>query len=113
MDFNFSGVDTDKYDMFIKVNMGTQVGSNVLAYAGPFVRHDKTQRPISGAAFVTPYGDKVTKAHAKPFMYSTDTMIHEFGHIFGFTSWENMMPHYVGRSDNKYIWKGPKTLQLA
>merc|ERR1711957_31347 len=113
MDFNFSGVDTDKYDMFIKVNMGTQVGSNVLAYAGPFVRHPKTQRPISGAAFLTPYGNEVTEAHDSPFMYSIDTMIHEFGHIFGFIGWDRYQPHNLGVANNKHIWKGPKTLALA
>jgi hypothetical protein len=93
LNFSTAGRDTGAYDIFIKVNMGDdKQGGSTLAYAGPFVRHPKSQRPISGAAFLTPYGDKVNKSHATPITYATSVMIHEFGHIFGFTSWAQYQP---------------------
>jgi len=90
--FDTEGRDTSSYDMFIRVNMGVDKSGGTLAYAGPYVRHTTTQRPISGTAWLTPYGDKITREHATPMNYSTDTMIHEFGHIFGFTSFKEMHP---------------------
>jgi len=114
LDITTEGRNTGDYDIFIKVNMGdSKQGATVLAYAGPFVRHPDSQRPISGAAFLTPYGDKVNKGHATPVAYATSVMIHEFGHIFGFTSWERAMKHHIGVENNKHIWKGPKVLALA
>merc|ERR1740139_1423974 len=110
-DFTFDGKQS-QYDMFIKINLGTDSG-NVLAYAGPFARHPETQRPISGAAFITKFGDKMTQQNSKPFMYSTDTMIHEFGHIFGFIAWDQYQKQHLGTANGKIIWKGPKTLALA
>merc|ERR1740139_1840564 len=110
-DFTFDGKQS-QYDMFIKINLGTDSG-NVLAYAGPFARHPTTQRPISGAAFITKFGDKMTQQNSKPFMYSTDTMIHEFGHIFGFIAWDQYQKQHLGTANGKIIWKGPKTLALA
>merc|ERR1740139_1323795 len=110
-DFTFDGKQS-QYDIFIKINLGTDSG-NVLAYAGPFARHPTTQRPISGAAFITKFGDKMTQQNSKPFMYSTDTMIHEFGHIFGFIAWDQYQKQHLGTANGKIIWKGPKTLALA
>jgi len=113
MNFDTGSAQTWAYDIFIKVNMGKQDGATTLAYAGPFVRHAQSQRPISGAAFVAPYGDKVFREHKTPVTYATSVMIHEFGHIFGFTSWDTMQRHMVKVVDNKWVWYGPKVLALA
>jgi len=114
LDFDTGSADTSMYDIYIKVNMGKSTeGANTLAYAGPFVRHTQSQRPISGAAFVAPYGDKVFREHKTPVTYATSVMIHEFGHIFGFTSWDTMQRHMVKVVDNKWVWYGPKVLALA
>jgi len=113
IDFKLEGRDTSIYDLFIKVNLAKNEEEGTLAYAGPYLRHDKTQRPISGSTFVTLFGDNAAKEHSTPVQYAVETMVHEFGHIFGFISWKQFQPNYVGKANGKYIWKGPKTLALA
>jgi len=102
------------YDIYIKINMGSSNrGATVLAYAGPFVRHEQTQRPISGAAFLTAHGDKVCRQHNTPYAYATSLMIHELGHIFGFSSFNELHRANVGVVNGQYVWKGPILLAKA
>ena len=111
--FSFGDIDTSAYDIFIKINFGSNKGSNTLAYAGPYIRHPDSQRPISGAAFLTPFGDGVFQKKASPMTYAVSVMIHEFGHIFAFIGFRKYHPSYVGVANNKYVWKGPKTVAMA
>jgi len=73
----------EDYDLLIRVHLGQNMG-RALAYAGPYVRHEESQRPITGACWVTPMGDKWFMDRVNPFGTTVGTMIHEFGHIIAF-----------------------------
>lgn len=112
--YDISSSQQSQYDLLIKVKLCSNNG-NALAYAGPLVRHPDTQRPVSGTVCVLPYGDSNFKAADDSVNRAVGTIIHEFGHIISFISWQNYQAHnlVVDNTINRYKWKGAKVIEVA
>lgn len=109
------GKKMEDYDLLIRVHLGQDKG-RALAYAGPYVRHEKSQRPTTGACWVTPMGDQWFMKKSNPFGTAVGTMIHEFGHIIAFISFERMHAKLVQKpnsNSNLYKWIGPNVKEVA
>ena len=106
--FNFAGsAKMEDYDLLIRVFLCANNGS-ALAYAGPFVRHPDSQRPITGTVCILPYGDSNFKRAMDSVNRGAGTVIHEFGHIIAFISFDRYHRDKVtlDRTINKYKWTG-------
>jgi hypothetical protein len=99
----------EDYDLLIRVFLCPNKG-NALAYAGPFVRHPVSQRPISGTTCILPYGDDNFKKAKDSVNRAVGTVIHEFGHVMAFISFEKYHKGClkVDRSIGRFKWTCPK-----
>jgi len=103
------------YDLLIRVFWKTsQAGSSTLATAGPVLRHPDSQRPVTGNVSVYSNGDSNWTGKSA-LTTAADTMIHEFGHIISFISFDNMQKQHIIMNDTikKWVWTGPIVLQRA
>ena len=116
------GVDLTQYDLLVNVRWGEMAGNkSALAWAGPHQRHPDSQRPITGIVGVEKYGSDGWENYTdrkQAFKSAMNIMIHEFGHIIAFTSWETFLKDNVltiqGTDGNKeFYWKGPKAIEIA
>jgi hypothetical protein len=114
MGFVMGGKSMKDYDLLIRVFLCPNKG-NALAYAGPFVRHPDTQRPITGTVCILPYGDSNFKKAKDSVNRAVGTVIHEFGHVISFISWERYHKSCLkmDRSINKFKWTCEKVLEVA
>ena len=112
--FQMGGKRMEDYDLLIRVFLCPNKG-NALAYAGPFVRHPVSQRPISGTTCILPYGDANFKKAKDSVNRAVGTVIHEFGHVISFISWDRYHKNCLklDRSINKYKWTCNKVLEVA
>lgn len=112
--FQMGGESQSKYDLLIRVFLCPNQG-NALAYAGPFLRHPDTQRPITGTVCVLPYGDQNFRKAKYGINRAVGTIIHEFGHIISFISWQKFQSKNlkVDNSINRFLWIGPKVKEVA
>jgi len=107
-----SSHNKESYDLLIRVFWCPSNG-NTLAYAGPFLRHPDSKRPITGTVCVVPFGDKNFRSAADSVNRAVGTMIHEFGHVISFISFSKFHSDKVKVIDNKYQWTGSKVLEKA
>lgn len=109
-----NGANAEDYDLLIRVFLCENTGS-ALAYAGPFLRHPDSQRPITGTVCILPYGDANFKRAADSVNRGAGTVIHEFGHVISFISFDRYHQNNLKlkSSINRYIWTGPKVLEKA
>jgi len=112
--YDISRTQQRQYDLLIKVKLCNNNG-NALAYAGPLVRHPDTQRPINGTVCVLPYGDANFRRAEDSVNRAVGTIIHEFGHIIAFISWQNYQSRHlvVDNSIQRYKWTGAKVTEVA
>jgi len=112
--FNMGGNSISSYDLLIRVFLCENNG-NALANAGPFIRHPKSQRPITGTVCILPYGDASFKKANDSVNRAVGTVIHEFGHIIAFISFKRYQSKNITRDDNinRYKWTGPKVKSVA
>jgi len=112
--FNMGGNSISSYDLLIRVFLCPNNGSG-LANAGPFVRHPKSQRPITGTVCILPYGDANFKKAKDSVNRAVGTVIHEFGHIIAFISFKTYQDKNIVLDDNinRYKWTGPKVKSVA
>lgn len=103
-----SGQDYTDYDLLIQTKFENNNG-NALAWAGPVDRHPDTQRPITGTCTTCPFGDSNFKTAKDSVNRATGTMIHEFGHVIAFISFQNYHERYLGYSNTikLVLWTGP------
>jgi len=109
-----NGARASDYDLLIRVFLCENTGS-ALAYAGPFLRHPDSQRPITGTVCILPYGDDNFKKAADSVNRGAGTVIHEFAHVISFISFDRYHSDMlkVKSSINRYVWTGPKVLKEA
>jgi hypothetical protein len=116
------GFKNTDYDLMVKVEWADQAGNHgTLAWAGPSYRHPTSQRPISGVLGIEKYGSDLWENNTdkkKAFQGAMATMIHEFGHIIAFTSWDRYQSKNilsVTGTDGiaQYYWIGPKAIEVA
>jgi len=115
LDFKMNDKKMNDYDLLIRVLwVKSQPPSEILADASPILRHPASQRPLTGKVNVYSYGD--TKWTGKSALTTaSDTMIHEFGHIISFISFERMQKKNIKMDYvlKKMIWTGPIVLKRA
>merc|ERR1712086_750981 len=85
--FQMGGKRISDYDLLIRVFLCPNKG-NALAYAGPFLRHPTSQRPVTGTVCILPYGDANFKKAKDSVNRAVGTVVHEFGHVISFISWD-------------------------
>jgi hypothetical protein len=117
-----AGFDSTQYDLLIKVQWADEKGNqSTLAWAGPRHRHPASQRPVSGILGIEKYGSDLWEHNTdkkKAFQGAMATMIHEFGHIIAFASWnryqkKNILSITGTDGMVQYYWKGPKAIEVA
>ena len=88
-----------QYDLLVNVRWGEMAGNkSALARAGPLQRHPDSQRPITGIVGVEKYGSDGWENYTdrkQAFKSAMNAMIHEFGHIIAFFSWETFLKDNV------------------
>jgi hypothetical protein len=103
-----------KYDLYVTVHMAPTDGGT-LAWAGPLYRHPKSQRPITGDCGITKFGDKNMLDASDSVNRAAGTMIHEFGHVMAYISYNEYHKHYTHWSTSRQSWEwtGPVTKRNA
>jgi len=104
----------ESYDLLIRVFWCPSNG-NALAYAGPFLRHPTSKRPVTGTVCVLPYGDKNFKTASDSVNRAVGTMIHEFGHVISFISFQRFHSHLL-KANNEigtYMFTGKNVVEKA
>jgi hypothetical protein len=98
----------------IRAKMAKTKGS-ILAWAGPRIRHPKSQRPISGEMAVTWYGDKTFLVATDSVDLAVGTLIHELGHVIAFMGFQKYHSRYTryNKTHHLFQWTGPKVAQAG
>jgi hypothetical protein len=108
------GKNWKKYDLYVTVHMAKTDGGT-LAWAGPLYRHPKSQRPITGDCGITKFGDKNMLDAGDSVNRAAGTMIHEFGHVMAYISYNEYHKHYThwSAARQSWEWTGPVTKRNA
>jgi len=115
LNFQMGGANQSHYDLLLKVMWAqSEPDSTALAYAGPILRHPTSQRPITGQCVVTSYGNGNWRGNSA-LTQAAGTIIHEFGHVISFISWQRYQAKNIeiNRELNSWVWKGANVLKYA
>ena len=114
LNFQFGNADIEDFDLFIRVHL-EDAQRGVLAFAGPFIRHPQSQRPISGSVSLTPFGNEFFVRSADTVNRAAETMIHEFGHVIAFISFNQFQNDKLefNQQLNSFVFTGNEVLEKA